>query len=629
MAHSILKGLTALIVGYHFIVILQLPTWLNIFVYQSSHRAISLMSAIILVFWLIPAKSSGHFTSSEPRRIPWYDIVLMLMAVLATGYVAIFIDRIYDYTFSGRLDTIGYILAFCLVVPLFEAVRRLIGLALPLIIITVVALTLLQPYLPGILYGRGVSYQRLVYSAYVSDVGVFGLPLGIAANVLMVFLIFGALMQISGAGSWIVNLALALTGWSRGGPAKAAVVASAMFGSISGSPTSNAATSGVFSIPMMIKIGYKPKFAAATEGVASTGGMILPPVMGAIAFIMAEWIGVSYAEVVKAATIPALLYFLIIFVSIHSQAGRDGIRSMRREDIPNFKAEFTKGWFYLIPIGALIYFLIVARYSPGIAGAYSAFFVIGASFLSKDRVNWLTPSKILEACLTGTRRWVIIAVITGIVGIMIGSLELSGLGIRLSRSITQLAGGNLILTLILVGLLSLIVGMGLDATPAYVTLATLTAPALVMLGVTETAAHLFVIYWGLASFFTPPTCLALFATAAIAGSNIWQTGWEAMRLGVAAFLIPFAFVLNDGLLMQGSVSHILIAATTAGAGAILLALGIRGYWLGMVPVILRIVLIGAGILLIAPGVILASIGAGLGLSVMIWQGRSNRGQSIA
>ena len=464
-----------------------------------------------------------------------------------------------------------------------------------------------------------MSSQRLVYSAYVSSVGVFGLPLGIAANVLIVFLVFGALMQVSGAGAWIVNLALALTGWSRGGPAKAAVVASAMFGSISGSPTSNAATSGVFSIPMMIRIGYTPKFAAATEGVASTGGMILPPVMGAIAFIMAEWIGVSYAEVVIAATIPALLYFLIIFVSIHAQAGREGIRSMAREDIPAFWAEFVKGWFYLIPIGALFYFLIVARYSPGLAGAFSSLFVIGASFLSRDRENWLTPARIVDACVAGARRWMIIAAITAIVGIMIGSLELSGLGIRLSRFITEIAGGNLILTLVLVGILSLIVGMGLDATPAYVTLATLTAPALVMLGVSEIAAHLFVIYWGLASFFTPPTCLALFATATIAGSNIWQTGWEAMRLGIAAFLIPFAFVLNDGLLMQGSLTHIAMAAGTAGIGAALLALGIRGFWFGIVSVPLRIVLIVCGILLIAPGQVLALVGAAGGAAVLAWQ----------
>ena len=352
-----------------------------------------------------------------------------------------------------------------------------------------------------------------------------------------------------------------------------------MFGSISGSPSGNSATTGVFTIPMMKKIGYTSAFAAAVEAVASTGGIILPPVMGAIAFIMAEWIETSYASIVIAAAAPAALYFLIVFVSVHLQARKDGIKALPRDELPRFWPVFVRGWYYLIPVGALVYFLVFKAYPPGMAGIYTCGFVFVVSFFSRDRSNWLTPSRIMQSFQDGVTRWITVAAITASVGIMIGALELSGVGIKISRFIVDLAGGDLTLTLLLVGIVSLIVGMGLDATPAYITLATLMAPALVRLGVPDMAAHLFVIYWQLASFYTPPTCIAVFVTSSIANSKVWPTGWEAVRLGIAAYLIPFAFVFNPGLLMQGSIIEIVLAIVTALIGATLLACGIRVFGL--------------------------------------------------
>jgi TRAP transporter 4TM/12TM fusion protein len=344
------------------------------------------------------------------------------------------------------------------------------------------------------------------------------------------------------------------------------------------------------------------------EAVASTGGIILPPVMGAIAFLMAEWIEVPYQQVVIAAAVPALLYFLIVFVSVHLQARKDDIRALPIADLPKFWPIFVKGWYYLIPMAALIYFLVVKAYTPGMAGIYTCGIVFVISFMSKDRSHWLTPSKIMSAFQDAVTRWVVIALVTASVGIMIGSLELSGVGIKISRFIVDLAGGNLLLTLLLVGFVSLIVGMGLDATPAYITLATLMAPALVRLGVTDIAAHLFVIYWGLASFYTPPTCLAVYVTSSLAGSKVWETGWEAVRLGIAAFLIPFAFVLNNGLLLKGSLGDIVIAIVTATVGAVLIAAGIRGYAFGHLNVFQKIIILAGGLLMIAPGVYLPVIG---------------------
>ncbi|MEE2761592.1 MAG: TRAP transporter fused permease subunit [Pseudomonadota bacterium] len=615
-----LVGLTALIAVYHFLSVAQVHSFLGLFVPANVHLAISISSAMTLIFLLLPAFGERHGEDTEAegklRSVPWYDWSLMVSGLIGAGFVVFFHETVLDYGEYGFLDTKGIVLATLLAIPVLEAVRRTTGWALPIIILFFVFITVFQNFLPGLLYGQGFSIANLLYSAYMGDAGIFGLPLGIAANIVIVFLVFGALMEKAGASRWFMDMALALTGWSRGGPAKAAVVASAMFGSISGSPSGNSATTGVFTIPMMKKIGYKPAFAAGVEAVASTGGIILPPVMGAIAFIMAEWINSTYTAIVIAAAVPASLYFLIVFVSVHLQARKDGIEALPKTDLPSFWPVFVRGWYYLLPIGVLIYFLVIKTFPPGIAGIYTCLAVFVVSFFA-GRGNWLTLPRLIQAFDEGVRRWVTVAAITAAVGIMIGALELSGVGIKVSRFIVDLAGGDLTLTLILVGLVSLIVGMGLDATPAYITLATLMAPALIQLGVPPIAAHLFVVYWGLASFYTPPTCIAVFVTSSIAGSKVWETGWEGVRLGIAAFLIPFAFVFNTGLLMQGSLEKIFMGVLTAVLGSILLAGGIRGYMFGHLNVLQRLVLFGGGLLLIAPGFILPLTGLGASILVLM------------
>ncbi len=609
---GLLAWVTTLIAVYHVVVVSQLPTWFRIFIPHEVHLAISLSCAMVLIFTLIPARGrrlgEDDGVGNGLRRMPWYDVLLLVSGLIGAGYVIFFHENILDYGEYGFLDTKGIVLSMMLVVPLFDAVRRMTGWALPIIILFFVFVTIFQQYLPGLLYGRGYGLDRLLYSAYVGNAGVFGLPLGIAANIVIVFLMFGALMEGAGASRWFMDIALALTGWSRGGPAKAAVVASAMFGSISGSPSGNSATTGVFTIPMMKTIGYTPAFAAAVEAVASTGGIILPPVMGAIAFLMAEWIEVPYSSIVVAAAVPAALYFLIVFVSVHLQARKDGIQALPREELPRFWPVFIRGWYYLFPFAGLVYFLVIKSYPPGMAGIYTCGIVLLTSFLSRDRSYWLTPRRIMRAFDDAVVRWLTVAAITASVGIMIGALELSGVGIKISRFIVDFAGGNLLLTLLFVGIASLVVGMGLDATPAYITLATLMAPALIRLGVSDIAAHLFVIYWGLASFYTPPTCIAVFVTASIAKSKVWETGWEAMRLGIAAFLIPFAFVLNDGLLLRGNLGHIILAIVTATVGSVFVAGSIRGYLFKNLNLLQQLVIFAGGLLFIAPGVIMPLAG---------------------
>jgi TRAP transporter 4TM/12TM fusion protein len=609
------------IVVYHVVIVGNLAAMAGFFMPEQVHGAISLAAALTVIFFLVAARGAGHGIARDgevgkTRRPTLFDYALVICSWISLGYVVFFYQDVIDYSMFGFLDTKGLVLALMICLPLIEAVRRTTGVTLPILVVTLVLATVFQDVLPGILYGRGYGPDRLLYSSYVGETGIFGLPLKVATSIIIIFVLFGALMEECGAGRWFLRLALAAAGWSYGGPAKAAVVASALFGSISGSPSANVATIGVFTIPLMKEIGYRPAFAGAVEAVASTGGQILPPVMGAIAFVMAEWIRVPYAQIAIAAFVPASLYFVIVFVSVHLEARRSGIQPMAREELPKFGEVFRDGWYYFIPIAALIYFLLIEAYPPGMAGVLTIPFVIGASFLSRDRTNWLLPANLMAACVRTVRGWVTIAAITGFVGIMIGAIELSGIGVKISTLILDLSGGNLIITLILVALASFVMGMGLDSIPVYVTLATLMAPALIQLGISEMAAHLFVIYWGLASFFTPPLCIAVYVAIALSGSKLWETGWEAVRLGIAAFIIPFAFVLDGGLLLQGSAAKIVWAIATAVAGAVLVACGIRGYAFTQIGSIRRLLIGVGGILLIGPGVYAPLIGLALAAIAM-------------
>jgi TRAP transporter 4TM/12TM fusion protein len=614
------------IVLYHVVIVGNLAAMAGFFMPDQMHGAISLACALTIIFFLVPAGGSGHGVAREeapsgPRRPTWFDYLLIAFTWASLGYVVFFYQSVLDYSMFGFLDTKGLVLALLVCLPLVEAVRRTTGVTLPILVGVLVLATIFQNVLPGILYGRGYEVDRLLYAAYVGESGIFGLPLRVAANIIIIFVVFGALMEQSGAGRWFLRLALAATGRSYGGPAKAAVVASALFGSISGSPSANVATIGVFTIPLMKEVGYRPAFAGAVEAVASTGGQILPPVMGAIAFVMAEWIRVPYSTIAMAAAVPAALYFIVVFVSVHLQARRSGLAPMRREDLPKLGPAFREGWHYAIPIAALIYFLLIKAYPPGMAGVLTFPFVIGASFLSRDRNDWLLPRKLAAACVRAVRGWITIAAITAFVGIMIGAIELSGIGVKISTAILNLSGGNLIVTLLLVGLASFVLGMGLDSIPVYITLATLMAPALTELGVSQIAAHLYVIYWGLASFFTPPLCIAVFVSIAISGSKLWETGWQAVRLGVAVFIIPIAFVLDEGLLLHGSPGKIAWAIATAFIGACCLACGLQGFALGPLQPWRRLAIGLGGVLMIGPGVTPLLVGAVLAVVALVPAGQ--------
>lgn len=598
---------------YHLAASIQLFARFGFFLTSQVQASISLASALVAMLLI----NSGR---QRPGGLQIaISAILTALALASLGNIIFNYDAILMYSMMGALDTQGVVFALFLVVPLMEALRRKTGLILPLIILALVGVVLFQPYMPGVLNGRGYPLDRLLFSSYVGNHGIFGLPLRVAAQIIIVFIVFGSLISASGAGRWFLDLALLLSGRQTGGPAKAAVVASALFGSVSGSPSANAASTGILTIPLMIRVGYQAKFAAAVEAVASTSGQILPPVMGAIAFVMAEWTDHTYADIVKIAAIPALLYIMIVFASVHFQARRQNIPPLDPSTLPDLKKTLLGGWFFFVPLIVLCVCLFVFHLPAQMAACYSLPAIIAVSFLNKNRALWLTPRHIADALVASVHSWKGIAVITAAVGIMVGAMDLSGVGIKVSEFVIDLSGGNLLLLLLLVGLAALILGMGLDAIPAYITLATLLAPALIKAGVPLLAAHFFVVYWGLASFFTPPLCIAVFVTCGIAKSDIWETGWEALRLGIGAFLVPFAFVLEPALLLDGTTAEIAVAAGTALIGAVVLSAAIRGFALAPLSPVGRIILGASGLLFIAPGVVLPLIGLAAAILVLVAQ----------
>ena len=580
---------------YHLVVVSRIPTYFGFFFPTPRHRAVSLLFALVIVYL-------RYSIRGKPRMgISWFDSLMLMLGLVGVGFVVFFYEQASDYEAYGFLDLKGMILAFGLAISLLEALRRLTGWVLPSLIVLFLLGARFQNLLPGLLFGKGYSWDRLGYAIYVPGEGVFGVPLGVASTIVIVFLIFAALLQSAGVGEWFSRLALSVAGWTRGGPAKTAVLASAFFGTISGSPSANAATTGAFTIPLMKRTGYTPAFAGAVEASASVGGQILPPVMGAIAFVMADFLGVPYVEVAKAAMLPAILYFVIVFMGVDFEAAKRGLKAIPRSELPSLSATLQEGWFFLLPIGLLVYLMLIKQFDPDMAGIFSLPVLILVSFFSPNRARRLYPRTIYRGLVDAVKTWLLLAILTGAVGMLVAALGLSGLGVKFSRFLVDLSGGNLLAALVMVGLGSLILGMSMDSLPAYITVATLSAPALILMGIPDIAAHLFVVYWGLASHITPPVCITVYVTCGISGAGIWETGRDAVRLAIGKYLLPFSFALNPALLLMGPVNSIVMGTASAFAGAVSVSAGTIGYGLRRLGAFERVLLIAGGVLLILPG----------------------------
>jgi len=465
------------------------------------------------------------------------------------------------------MDLVGGMLALVVVL---ELARRTTGWGLVAVALLALIYAVTGPYLPGILAHRGYGFTRLMEHLYLSTEGIWGVPLGVSADFVYLFVLFGALLDMAGGGALLISLADRATGRTRGGPAKTAALSSALMGSLSGSAVANVVTTGTFTIPLMRRSGFKPYFAGAIEAAASTGGQLMPPVMGAGAFILATWTNIPYPRVAVAAIVPALLYYVALLMAIHFQAGRMGLEGGRLRNHEPILPRIH----LLLPLGFIVMLLAMGR-SPMRAAFWGVVTALGVSFLTRGTRP--TPGRMEKALLAAGSGAVQVAAACAAAGVVVGVASLTGIGLRMSGLIITLSQGNLFLALLLTALGSIVLGMGLPTTAAYVVLAALGAPALIQLGVPILAAHLFIFYFGCISNVTPPVSLAAYAASGIAGAPPMKTAWTAMVLASAGFLVPFMFVYGPPLLLMGSVGEIILVVGTAVGGVTALAASTMGY----------------------------------------------------
>ncbi|OZU87210.1 hypothetical protein CIL03_18125 [Virgibacillus indicus] len=559
-------------------------------------RSAHLGFALILVFAIYkPARKAA-----KSDTIPWYDWLMIVVSAGVYTYFSLNAQDIsarmtYIEDLSGLQIAIGIVGALVLI----EATRRVVGNALVFIILIFVGYGLWGQLLPGEISHSGFDIMWIIDHLYYTTSGVFSTPLGVSATFIFLFILFGKFLEVSGAGKFFIDLAVAGMGKYRGGPAKTAIAASGIMGMISGSAVANTVTTGAFTIPLMKKTGYRSHFAGAVESVASSGGQITPPIMGAAAFIIATYLGVPYIEIAYAAIIPALLFYVSLFFQVDLRARRIGLVGLKKEELPRPWDVFKKGFIFFAPL-ILIIVMLVSGASPMRAGLFAIAATILVALI--NRIAKLNFRTIVKAMDLGARASLETAIACAAAGLIIGVIGFTGIGLKFSSLIISMSGGILIVALIFTMITSIILGMGLPTVAAYIVQVPLTIPALIELGVAPMAAHLFVFYFAAMSAITPPVALAAFAASGIAGSNPMQTGLTAVRLGIAAFIVPYIFVYGEALLLIGSVPEIILAIITAIIGIMGIASAAEGWLLRHAFWYERLILIIGSLLMIVPGV---------------------------
>jgi TRAP transporter 4TM/12TM fusion protein len=537
-------------------------------VFKEQYLGLFLALALAAVFVATPGRPGGSVL-----RVPWFDWLLAGGGLAVGLYVAV---RYPTLAYSlGAITPEKLALGSLAILLVLEATRRLTGWALVWVAVACLAYAKLAAYLPEPLTARSATWGRLAVYLYLDANGLFGVALTVAAGIVVAFVFFGHALGSVGGDRFLTDLALVAMGRYRGGPAKVAVVSSTLFGTVSGSAVSNVVVDGALTIPMMKRAGYPPHLAAAIEAVASNGGQIMPPVMGAAAFLIAEYLGLSYGEVALAAAIPAGLYYLALFVQVDLEAAKRGLAGMPAAELPRLGAVFRQGGIFVIPLAVLVYTLMLASWEPGQAGLAAAAAALLVGFLGRaTRPSW---SGVLNAIVETGRTMLDLTAITALAGLVIGALQLSGFASRLPLVLVALAGEHALGLLVLTAVVCVVLGMSLPTTVVYVTLAVLVGPGLTQLGIHPLGAHLFLFYFGMLSLITPPDCLATYTAAAIARADFWKTGWTGMRLGIVAYVVPFAFVFQPALLGKAPAPAVVGATLAAAAGVIVLSVGCVGY----------------------------------------------------
>lgn len=591
-------------------------------------RSLHLIFAFTLGFALYPG-----FKNSSKDKIDIMDWVLMILSIGVWGYIFFNVEAI--ALKGGQMSTTDMVLGVLAVLLTLEVTRRVVGPELPIVTIVFLLFAYFGRSLPGVFAHRGFNVTRIVSHMYMTTEGIMGTPLGVSSTFVFMFILFGSFLDKTGVGEFFIDFAYALTGSTRSGPAMTSVLSSGLMGSISGSSVANTVTTGAFTIPLMKSVGYKPHYAGAVEATASTGGQIMPPVMGAAAFIMADFTGFPYISIVKAAIIPAVLYYIAVGTMVHLEACKLGLKGMPRESLPKVSNILRKQGYLTLPLIAII-FMLVKQYPPTMAALTGI--VIGvvvafaASLIKKD--NSFTPKDILGAMEAGAKGAVGVACACACAGMIVGVVTLTGFGLKIAEVIVLIAKGKLIPTLFLTMISSIILGMGLPTTAKYIVLATMAVPAITKLGVNLMSAHLFILYFGVVADVTPPVALAAYAGAGIAGANSMKTGFQAFKLAIGAFIIPYIFVINPHLIMVDSVVGTTVnwlpitaaipTIVTALIGTICLAGTVESYLFGNLKIWQRVILLGAAFALLDPKLLTDAIGLGALAVIFVTQKLLNK-----
>ena len=538
--------------------------------------------------------------NEKNRTINIANVFMLIATIIPFLYLFINMEYISYRYWGASFSLMDVVTGSLLFLVILIMGKRIIGWTLPVIMMLAVSYGFLGPYLSGVFRHGGYSWRFMLELATWSEMGIFSQPLGVSATYLYLFILFGTLIDKMGTGSTLMDLAKTMAGKQKGGPAKLAVFSSAMMGTISGSPTSNVLTTGAFTIPLMVKLGFEKKYAGAVEAVASTGGMILPPVMGILAFAMVDYSGLPYASIVKSAIIPALLYFLAVFLSVHLHAQKCDLHKFDLNEMPSIRHIMKTRWYTLLPVLILAVPLVLG-FTPLLTVSWAIVSLVPISFLNADKANWLTPLQLMDAFQNAAKGAVMVAVPCALAGIIAGVLGVTGVGIRISSVLLELSGGNLLILLTLVAAITMIMGCGLPALLAYVVQIPITIPALVQLGIPLMGAHLFVVYYSTLAFITPPVGAALYAAMAISNATLVQVGKEAVRIALPAFLVPFMFIYSPSLLLLTPFNlHSLLTIVTATLGVIVLAIAVEGFLFSHLSWWSRLLFCGASVLLIIP-----------------------------
>ncbi|WP_304354314.1 TRAP transporter permease [Brachyspira innocens] len=573
-------------------------------------RATHLAFVMLLAYLLFPMKKD-----MPKDKLPWYDVILAIIGAASWSYITINFDSLVRR--AGIYTSTDIIIGIIGILLVFEACRRIVGLPILIISIVFIIYALFGAYAPGFLNHRGYSLQRLVSHLFYNTEGIMGTPIGASATFIFLFIFFGALLDKTGIGQFFIDICNAIAGGFDGGPAKVAVLTSAMFGTVSGSSVSNTVGTGSFTIPMMKSLGYRPEFAGAVEASASTGGQLMPPIMGAAAFLMAESLGIPYMEVAKAAIIPAILYFTGIFIMVHLEAKKKGLKGLSKDSLPKIGELLMKKGYLVIPLLTIIYFFVLGKTAiyAGLMGIIAAAIVAVVNsivdIIMKRKVSF-GLNDLIDVFVNAARNIISVAIACAMAGIIIGVITLTGLGLKIGAGLISISGGIPLLLLFLTMISSIILGMGVPTTANYLITSTIAASAIIGLGYEPLAAHMFVFYFGIIADVTPPVALAAMAGAAIAKSDPLKTGIEATKLSIGAFIIPYMFIFNPDILMiNTTISDIIPILITSLIGMFGVSAGLEGYVFRKCKPYERILFIIAGLLSIYPEVYSDIIGIGI------------------